>query len=135
MFRTSRKLNVLRSACALALLAPLALTAARAAAPAGARAEATAFIHQLAAGQFVQAETHFNATMRAHATPAKLHKLWQFMEKHFGPYAKTVGSDKMNFKGHPMVIVHTMFKRQTVGLAVFFDHAHQISGLRVVPIQ
>ena len=41
----------------------------------------------------------------------------------------------MNFKGHPMVIVHTMFKKQTVGLAVFFNHAHQISGLRVVPIQ
>jgi hypothetical protein len=135
MFRTTRKLNVLRSACALALLAPLALTAARAAAPAGRRTEATAFIHQLAAGQFAHAETHFNATMRAHATPAKLQKLWQFMEKQFGPYAKTVGSDKLSFKGHPMVIVHTMFKRQTVGLAVFFDHAHQISGLRVVPIQ
>ena len=79
MYRTTGKLNALRSACALALLAPLALTAARAASPAGRRAEATAFIQQLAAGQFTQAETHFNATMRTHATPAKLQKLWQFM--------------------------------------------------------
>ena len=34
-----------------------------------------------------------------------------------------------------MVIVRTMFKRQTVGLAVFFDDARKIDGLRVVPIR
>ena len=132
---TIRRVNALRTVCALALLAPLALTTARASAPSGQRAEATAFIHELAAGKFAQAETRFNSQMREQATPQKLKGLWQFMQKHFGPYAKTTGADKTNFQGHPMIIVHTVFKRQTVGLAVFFDHAQKISGLRVVPLQ
>lgn len=135
MIRCIRRLTALRAGCALALLAPLALPVAQAAAPAGSRAEATAFVQDLAAGRFAQAETHFNASMRQHATPAKLKDLWQFIEKQFGPYTKTDGGDTMSYKGQPMVIVHTMFKRQTIGLAVFFDHNHQIAGLRVVPLQ
>lgn len=135
MMRIMRRVNACRAACALAVLAPLALPAALAGTPSGSRAVATAFVHELAAGQFSQAESHFNAQMRRHATPAKLQNLWQYIEKKFGPYTKTEGSDSMRFKGKPMVIVHTMFEQQTVGLAVFFDQAHQIAGLRVVPLQ
>ena len=135
MIRFIRRLTALRAGCALALLAPLALPVAQAAAPAGSRAEATAFVQDLAAGRFAQAEAHFNASMRQHATPAKLKDLWQFIEKQFGPYTKTDGGDTMSYKGQPMVIVHTMFKRQTIGLAVFFDHNNQIAGFRVVPLQ
>ena len=135
MIRINRRLNALRAGCAFALLAPLALPAAQATAPTGSRAEATAFVQDLAAGRFAQAETHFNASMRKHATPAKLKDLWQFIEKKFGPYTKTDGGDTMTYKGQPMVIVHTMFQHQTIGLAVFFDHDHQISGFRVVPLK
>ena len=135
MIRFIRRLNALRAGCALALLAPLALPAAQATAPTGSRAEATAFVQDLAAGRFEQAETHFNASMRKHATPAKLKDLWQFIEKQFGPYSRTDGGDAMSYKGHPMVVVHTMFQHQTIGLAVFFDHDHRISGFRVVPLQ
>lgn len=137
MIRIIRRLKVLGAGCALALLAPLALAAAPApaTAPVGSRAEATAFVQDLAAGRFAQAETHFNARMRRHATPAKLKDLWQFIEKKFGPYRKTDGGDTMSYKGQPMVVVHTMFKHQTIGLAVFFDHNHQIAGFRVVPLQ
>lgn len=134
MIRMTRRLNPLRVGCALALLTPLALPAAQAAAPTHRRAEATAFIHEMAAGRFTRAEAHFDAKMRAHATPAKLKSLWRFMQKQFGAYARTDGSDTLMVKGHPMVIVHTTFKRQTVGLAVFFDRAHKIDGLRVVPV-
>lgn len=135
MIRITRRLNTLWAGIALALVAPLALAASPAATHLTDRAEATAFIHALGAGQFKQAEVHFNAQMRRHASPAKLKRLWKFMQKKLGVYARTEGSDTLSYHGNPMVIVHTMFKRQTVGLAVFFDHAHQISGLRVVPIQ
>jgi hypothetical protein len=135
MIRSTTRLKALWAGCALALLAPLALPAAHAAAPTHRRAEATAFVHELAAGQFAQAEARFDAQMRTHASPAKLKKLWHYMQKQFGPYARTDGSNSMSLRGHPMVIVRTMFKRQTVGLAVFFDDARKIDGLRVVPIR
>lgn len=135
MNRITRRLNALRTGSALALLTALALPVAQAAAPTSSRAEATAFIHELAAGRFAEAEADFNAQMRRHASAAKLKGLWKYMQKQFGAYAKTDGSDTMRYHGQPMVIVHTTFKRQTVGLAVFFDHAHQIAGLRVVPIR
>ncbi len=133
--RILRRLNGRRAVWALVVLAPLTLPAAHATEPANSRTVATDFVHELAAGQFAQAEAHFDAQMREHATPAKLQNLWQYIEKKFGPYAKTEGSDSMRYHGKPMVIVHTMFKQQTVGLAVFFDQAHQITGLRVVPLQ
>ncbi len=135
MIRITRRLSALWAGFALALLAPLALAASPASTHVNYRAEATAFIHALAAGQFKQAEAHFNAQMRRHASPAKLKKLWKFMQKQFGVYAKTEGSDTMSYHGNPMVIVHTMFKHQTVGLAVFFNRSHEIAGLRVVPIR
>ncbi len=135
MIRMTRRLNAFGAGCAAALLAVAALPAAHAATPARNRTEATAFIHELAAGQFKRAEARFGTQMRAHANAAKLESLWQFMQKQFGVYVRTDGSGTMRYHGHPMVIVHTMFKRQTVGLAVFFDHAHKINGLRVVPIQ
>ena len=135
MIRITRRLNTLWAGIALALVAPLALAASPAATHLTDRAEATAFIHALGAGQFKQAEVHFNAQMRRHASPAKLKRLWKFMQKKLGVYARTEGSDTLSYHGNPMVIVHTMFKRQTVGLAVFFNHSHEIAGLRVVPIQ
>lgn len=135
MIRITRRLSTLWAVFALALVAPLALAATPAATHVDYRAEATAFIHALGAGQFKQAEAHFNAQMRRHASPAKLKSLWKYMQKQFGAYAKTEGSDSMSYHGNPMVIVHTVFKRQTVGLAVFFNRSHQIAGLRVVPIR
>lgn len=135
MIRTTPRLSVLWAGCALALLGLAGMPAARAAAPANNRGAATAFVHELAAGQFTRAEARFNAQMRRHATAAKLKNLWQFMQKEFGPYGATEGSNTLTVHGHLMVIVHTRFKRQTVGLAVFFDNAHRIAGLRVVPLK
>jgi hypothetical protein len=135
MIRITRRLSTLSAGVALALVAPLALAAAPGATHGHYRAEATAFIHALGAGEFKQAEAHFTAQMRRHASPAKLQSLWKYMQKQFGSYAKTEGSDTMRYHGNPMVIVHTVFKRQAVGLAVFFNRSHEIAGLRVVPIR
>jgi hypothetical protein len=37
--------------------------------------------------------------------------------------------------GHPTIILHTAFKRQTVGIEIVFDQAHRIEGIHVVPLQ
>lgn len=130
--------HVRRVMLALAMLAlgSFALTgasAANGAAASGDSAAAQTFIHQMASGQFSQAEASFTAQMKSAVGSDGLQQLWDKLQQMYGAYQGTGAAQTAAVNGHTIVVVRTNFKSQAVGLAVAFDSDHRIAGLHLVP--
>lgn len=126
--------NAIAGALAAAFLIPIAATAAgHARTGTGLRSRATAFVHELAKGEFKTAETDFTGRMKRAVAPKKLRRAWQSVSRRFGGFQKTGIAKTVVQDGYTTVIVAADFKTRTLGIAVSFDSADKIAGVHFVP--
>ena len=97
----------------------------------GITAQALDFIQSLAAGDYVKATKHFDATMKTAAPPEKLRQIWQSLCTEYGPFRKTVSCQQTKYNQFDIVVVSCEFEKSLVGLRVPFNSKKQIAGFRV----
>ena len=128
-----RTIVVTLSALALGLFAVTGASAANGAGAGGDSVAAVAFVHQMASGQFSQAEAGFTSQMKSAVGADGLQQLWSKLQQMYGAFKSTGAVQSAVVQGYSIVTVRANFTSQAIGLAVAFDSAHRIAGLHLVP--
>lgn len=116
---------------ALSLLLPMSLMAA----PhdrAKLESIATAFVDQLAHGEFETAREHFDKTMRM-LSADRLGKIWNGLIPDAGGFVERAGTREESMGTFDIIYVTCRFERKSLDAKVVFDTAAQITGLFFVP--
>lgn len=133
MLSDMRRVIVALSFLALGFIAPTGASAANGAAAGGDSAAAVAFVHQLASGQFPQAQANFTSQMKSAVGSDGLQQLWSKLQQMYGAFQSTGAVRSSAVSDYTIVVVRANFKSQAIGLAVAFDSAHRIAGVHLVP--
>lgn len=95
--------------------------------------EALQFVDLMARGNFEEAATQFDETMKSASPPDKLHTLWQALGAQFGDFIKQVGARSEKAEQYKIVYVTCEFETSTVDLKLVFNPSGQIAGMFIVP--
>ena len=98
-------------------------------------ASATQLVELLAAGNFSNAVSRFDATMRAALPEPKLREAWQAVLKQAGPFQKQVRTRVLKQAGYDIVLVSCRFERAALDTRVVLDAKGQVAGLFFAPGQ
>jgi dienelactone hydrolase len=98
-------------------------------------AAATAFINQLAKGEYEAAAKPFTEKMREAAPPATLGGLWQAIQSQMGAFKRIVGTRVEPVGELHSVFVTSEFEGATVDLQVAFDSEGRIGGFFIRPAE
>src|SRR6188472_3903248 len=118
--------------CAIFAFSCGTLTAAE---PAGIEATAREVVTNLAAGKPVDAEAHFDATMKAALTPEKLDEVWRAIVAQYGAYQKVTEAQLSEEAGYRVVLLWTKFERGMVTTKVVFNSTGEVAGLFFLPVR
>lgn len=98
-------------------------------------AAATAFVHQLAKGDYEAAARPFDEAMRKAAPPAKLGEIWTAIQTQMGAFQRITGTRVEPVGGLQSVFVTSEFAGATVDLQVAFDAEGRIAGFFIRPTE
>lgn len=96
---------------------------------------ATAFVEQLAQGEYTAATTRFDASMQNVLPAAKLEETWEQVLGQVGAYQHQLGTHTDELQGYRRVFVTTQFEKAVLDVLVVFDAQGQIAGLFFQPVQ
>ncbi len=133
-----KTMKVLALFLAVCLLAGCAANAQPTASPASASFDeliplATAFVDQLARGDFAAATTRFDTAMKNAMPEAKLKEVWTQLQTQAGAYQKQVGTRTAEQQNYRVVYVTCQFEKAALDTQVVFNAQAQISGLFFKP--
>lgn len=94
---------------------------------------ATAFVDQLAQGDFSAAFARFDGTMKLAMPEAKLKETWGQLLTQVGAFQKQLGVRTADSQGYRIVFVTCQFDKSPLDIQVVFNNASQISGLFFKP--
>jgi hypothetical protein len=103
--------------------------------PSAIEATANGLVASLAAGKPVDAEAHFDATMKAALTPAKLDEVWRSIVTQYGSYQKITEASTTQEAGYRVVYLWTKFERGMVTTKVVFGASGEVAGLFFLPVR
>jgi hypothetical protein len=109
--------------------------AAAAPAPAGNEATAREIVTSLAAGHAADAESHFDATMKAALPPAKLDEVWRSIVAQYGAYQKVTEVQMSEEAGYHVVLLWTKFEQGMITTKVVFNDKGEVAGLFFLPVR
>ena len=118
--------------CAIFVVTCGTLTAAE---PAGIEATARDVVTNLAAGKPVDAEAHFDATMKAALSPEKLDEVWRSIVAQYGAYQKVTEAQLSEEAGYRVVLLWTKFEHGMVTTKVVFNSTGEVAGLFFLPVR
>lgn len=98
-------------------------------------AAATAFVNQLAKGDYEAAAKPFTETMREAAPPEKLGEIWTAIQTQMGAFQRITGTRVEPVGGVHAVFVTSEFAGATVDLQVAFDSEGRIGGFSMRPTE
>jgi dienelactone hydrolase len=93
------------------------------------------FVELLLKGDFAEAVTQFDDTMKTVLLEPKLRELWQTLETQAGPFQKQLGVRKITSGGYDVAMVICQFERAAVDVKVVFDTKGGVAGLFFLPSQ
>ena len=98
-------------------------------------AAATAFVNQLAKGDYEAAAKPFTERMREATPPEKLGEIWKAIQTQMGAFQRITGTRVEPVGGFQSVFVTSEFAGATVDLQVTFDSEGRIAGFFVRPTE
>jgi uncharacterized protein len=132
--RARKAISFLGICLGLAMAAGVANNVAAAAPPeTNLVTRATELVDLMASGNFSNAVTGFDATMRAALPEAKLREAWQAVLKDAGPFKKQLCTRVAKQSGYDIVLVTCKFDRTTLDTRVVLDAKGQVAGLFFAP--
>jgi uncharacterized protein len=120
-------------ACLMCFCLVVSCKAAEQTATSGREAAATAFIGQMAAGDFAGAESAFDARLKEALPPDALAKMWKSLEAQAGPYQRCESTHAEKVEGLDLVIAACTFERGALDTKVVFNREGRIAGLSFAP--
>ena len=96
---------------------------------------AARFVDDLVAGRWDAAGAHFDATMKKHAPPAMLEKIWASVLDRLGPFQKRMGFRHEKQEQYRFVFVACQFEKGPIDLKVVFNAKNEIAGFFYTPFQ
>lgn len=94
---------------------------------------ATAFVDQLAQGDFSAAFARFDGTMKLAMSESKLKETWGQLLAQVGTFQKQLGVRTADSQGYRIVFVTCQFEKSPLDIQVVFNNQSQISGLFFKP--
>jgi hypothetical protein len=98
-------------------------------------AKAKEFVNLLVNGNYTNAVTNFDNTMKGAMPSEKLQEAWNSLLAKTGPFKKYTGVRQVKEQGYDVVYVTCEFEKAKVDIKVVYNDAKQVSGLWFRPAQ
>lgn len=98
-------------------------------------ARATQLVRDLVAGRFEAACEHFDAQMRAAASPQKMAQIWKGAQTRLGAFQKQTGTRREKAALYDFVFVRSRFEKAVIEVKVVFNSSAEVSGFFFVPVR
>lgn len=96
-------------------------------------AVAEELVDALVKGDFAEANTHFNATMKRAMPEPRLREMWNSLIQQVGPFRQRLGTRVEKQANAEVIYVMCEFKEFTLEAKVVFNAAGEVAGLRFAP--
>ena len=84
-------------------------------------------------GQFNEAESNFDSTMKKAAPEDNLRLMWSFLIEQTGPLKEELGDTILTYKGYTVVTVTCSFTKSDQDIRIVFDNENKVAGLFIDP--
>ncbi len=95
--------------------------------------KARAMVDALSRGEFEASVRDFDETMRKLSGPDKMAALWKQLSGQFGAFQRRSGDRRDKLGNYDLVLVTSVFEKQTFDFRVVFSPDGRIAGLQTVP--
>lgn len=96
-------------------------------------AAARSFVSSWSKGEYENASTTFDETMRTLMPPEKMQEAWETLVARVGRFEEQVGTRTEISDQHVIVFVTCRFEASPIDIKVVYDRQHSIAGLWFVP--